>query len=85
MTVEEVAGLIIYESSAEIRTQSNNLFLLVEDFDDNIALLKADSPATKRINQLLEQLMDITSELDMIGQTLTTHGDNNENRFSKTS
>jgi hypothetical protein len=77
MTEEQAAGRIICVSSAEIRTQSNNLFLLVEDFDDNIALLKADSPATKRINQLLEQLMDITSELDMIGQTLTTHGDNN--------
>ena len=76
MKIEQAAGRIICESSAEIRTQSNNLFLLVEDFDDNIALLKADSPETERINQLLEQLMDITSELDMIGQTLTTHGDN---------
>jgi hypothetical protein len=76
MTVEQAAGRIICESSAEIRTQSNNLFLLVEDWDESKALLKPDSPATKRINQLLEQLMDITSELDMIGQTLTTHGDN---------
>ena len=76
MTVEQAAGRIICESSAEIRTQSNNLFLLVEDWDESKALLKPDSPATKRINQLLEQLMDITSELDMIEQTLTTHGDN---------
>ncbi len=76
MTKEQAAGRIICESSAEIRTQSNNLFLLVEDFDDSRALLKPDSPATERINQLLEQLMDITSELDILGQYLTTHGDN---------
>jgi uncharacterized membrane protein len=76
MTRQE-AGRIICESSAEIRTQSSNLFLLVEDWDESKALLKPDSPETERINQLLEQLMDITSELDMIGQTLTTHGDNN--------
>jgi len=76
MTKEQVAGRIICESSAEIRTQSNNLFLLVENWDESKALLKPDSPETERINQLLEQLMDITSELDMIGQTLTTHGDN---------
>jgi len=73
---EQEAGRIICESSAEIRTQSNNLFLLVENWDESKALLKPDSPETERINQLLEQLMDITSELDMIGQTLTTHGDN---------